>query len=507
MDALEPCPKPGKKRTVLSHVFPNSDTAVSWRAKFTDEVDRSSVSAPQDNDSGQLGASDEKGKPKIEDGLIEQVNGSYSEEEPRAVPRSLGWMGAFFNMIAFSVALGILSIPLAVATIGIVPFILECLFFAFLAWYQGYQYWRVAMMYPGVHNLQQAGELIYGPVGGAIFAATQAVFGVFVQGSHALLGGYAFWYLGWDSCMIGLAAVFTVISFLFTLPRSYRLFSVFAFISFTSIITVVIIAMISSGVTGPMNMDPGDPPKQIKAFGATDQVPHSFLDGMLYTTNVFVSFGATTSYLPIIAEMRHPRSFLLSLNLLIGVSLVLYIIVGCIMNYNLGQYTKSPSLGSLSPVMIKVSYGLGLPTILIAGCCSGQVTGKMFLVNFFHGPRRHLLDNKWIFWSVWIGINFVAWAAAFILAEVIPFFNSFLGIMASVFWSAFLMFASLFYLWRHQHDYSDNWKNMVGTALAFALTGVAGFILVAGTWAVGVSIRDLYNAGEVGQPFSCAMPA
>ena len=49
-------------------------------------------------------------------------------------------------MIAFSFALGVLSIPMAVAIIGIVPFILQCLFFGFLSWYTGYQYWRVAMM-------------------------------------------------------------------------------------------------------------------------------------------------------------------------------------------------------------------------------------------------------------------------------------------------------------------------------------------------------------------------
>lgn len=505
MDMLEPCPMPGQKRTILTYLFASSDKAISRRAKFTEEVDRSSVTAP-DNASINNGSADEKGKPRIEDGVIEQMNGIYGEEEPRPLHRTLGRFGAFFNMIAFSIALGILSIPMAVATIGIVPFILLCMLFSFTAWYNGYNYWRLAMMYPGVHNLQQAGELLYGPIGGVIFAFLQGIFSIFVQGSHIILGGYAFWYLGWKDCMVGLAAVFAVISFVFSLPRSYKLFSVFSAISFTSIITVVIIAMISSGVTGPVNKDPDDPPRKLLAFGATSKVPHSFLDGVLYTSNIFVSFGSTTAYLPIMAEMHHPRDFMFSLNLLVAISFVLYVIVGCIMNYNLGQYTKSPSLGSLSPIMVKVSYGLGLPTILVAGCCSGQVTGKMLLVNVFRGSWRYLLDRNWTFWGIWILINITSWALAFVLAELIPFFNTFLGLMASVFWTIFLGFAPLFYFWRHQHDYLQNWRNRLGTLIALGVIGIAGFIMVAGTWAVAVAIRDLYDQGVVGSPFSCGMP-
>lgn len=501
MDALEPCPAPGQKRTALSYLFPNNDQVLSRRAKFTDDIDTATASTPPP-----AVATDDHEKPKIEEGLIEQINGPYTGEEPKALPRTLGRFGAFFNMIAFSFALGVLSIPMAVATIGIVPFILQCLFFGFLSWYTGYQYWRVAMMYPGIHNLQQVGELMYGPSCAVAFAVIQAVFGIFVQGSHALLGGYAFYYLGWHGCMVGMAAVFAVISWIVTLPRSYKLFSMFAATSFTSIITVIIIAMIASGVTGPVNKDPSDPPREILAFGATKQIPHSFLDGMLYTSNVFVSFGATTSYLPIIAEMHHPRQFLTSLNMLVIISIVLYIIVGCIMNYNLGQYTISPSLGSLSPIMVKVSYGLSLPTILVAGCCSAQVTGKMFLLNFFSKSRRRFLENKWILWSVWITINFLSWVAAYVLAELIPFFNSFLGIMSSVFWSTFLFLACWFYIWRHQHDYHRTWRNRLGLVVALLIIGVAGFFLIAGTWAVAVSIRDLYNAGKVGGPFECSMP-
>ena len=78
--------------------------------------------------------------------------------------------------------------------------------------------------------------------------------------------------------------------------------------------------------------------------------------------------------------------------------------------------------------------------------------------------------------------------------------------MASVFWTIFLGFAPLFYFWRHQHDYLHNWRNRLGTLIALGVIGIAGFIMVAGTWAVAVAIRDLYDQGVVGNPFSCGMP-
>lgn len=511
MDTLAPSPAPGQKRTLLSRFFPNSDTNYIRRYKFFEDPELSdapstAVSPAPDGSSDQAA---EKHAPKaqLDDGIVEQVNGPYRGEVPKPVQRTLGFLGAFFNMIAYSIALGILSIPMVVATIGMVPFVLLCCLFSFVTWYIGYNYWHIAMMYPGVQNLQQVGELIFGPVGGVVFAVIQGIFSIFLQGNHVLLGGYAFYYLGWEACMIIMVFVFTIISFVFTLPRSYRLFSAFAAISFTSIFTVVIIAMIASGVAGPQNRDPGEPPKHIYAFGASPRIPHDFLDGVLGVTNVFVSFGAIPAYLPVIAEMKRPKDFHRSLILLVAVSFIMYVIVGCIMNYNLGQYTTSPSLGSLSNVMIKISYGLALPTILVAGCASGQVTGKMLMINVFAGSRRRYLHNKLVTWTAWILINVASWAIGFVLAEVIPFFSTFLGLEASLFWSIFFMFAPMFYLWRHQFDYWDHWRNRLGFLVALIMIGIAGFLCVAGTWSAAISIRDLYKTGNVGSPFSCEMPS
>ncbi|PKI83237.1 hypothetical protein MVES1_003227 [Malassezia vespertilionis] len=514
MDQLAPRAEPGSKPTFLSRIFPHSDLAIARRAKYLDEADQRGIcghAAPAGkNDLDKDGsmhsdpAASRFVKMEEDTQIIEQINGVYLAEDIVALPRTLGSIGAFWNMIAYSIALGIFSIPMTVATIGVVPFMLINVFFACLTYYIGYNYWRIAMMYPGVHSLQQVGDLIFGRWGAYSFTTIQTIFGIFLQGNHALLGGIAFNNLGWHSCMVILVFVFSVISFIFTLPRSYKVFAWQAAISFTSIFTVVIIAMIASGVTEPQNMGPGDPPKRILAFGSTDQVPHKFLDGVMAVTNIFVSYGATPAYLPVMAEMSDPRLFIRSLSILVVTSFVLYSIVGCVINYNLGQYTKSPSLGSLSSIMIKITYGLGLPTILVAGCASGQVVGKVLFRNVFNGARKRYLKNPVINWGVWVGINVVTWVIAFVLAEVIPFFSSFLGLESSLFWAFFLCLAPIFYLWRHQHDYWDTWRNRLGFIVALGIIGVSGFLCIAGVWASVVSIRDQYNSGAVGSPFSCA---
>ncbi|WFD36918.1 hypothetical protein MCUN1_003810 [Malassezia cuniculi] len=504
METLEPQPQPEQGRTLLSRFFASSERGVIRRAKYVGDDDPRS-GALQEKDSSSNDTRPEKVQTTSD--IYTEYNGpqvSVHENHDVRLERSVGFLGAFFNMIAFSIALGILSIPVVVATIGIVPFILLCLFFCFASYYVGIQYHSLAMMYPGVQNLEHAGDIMFGPIGAQFLSMAQLLFSIFLQGNHALLGGYAFWYLGWRDCMVGMVAVFSVASCVFTLPRSYRIFAFFAAISFASIVTVVIIVMVAAGISGPQNMSPGDPPKEVLAFGATDQVPHSFLDGVNGVCAIFVSFGAYPGYLPVIAEMREPRLFKRSLAMLSLISLVLYVVVGCVVNNYLGQYAESPSLGSLTPIMNKVAYGLGLPTIMIAGCASGQVSAKALYIILFRGKRKRWLTNKAVDWGSWVAINIFTWTLGFVLAEVIPFFNSFLSLEAALFWSLFLGVSGVMYLWRHQHDYMSSMKNIIGTVIAGVIIGTAGFLMIAGVWAAAVSIRDQYRNGAVGTPFSCS---
>lgn len=295
------------------------------------------------------------------------------------------------------------------------PFILVNIVCAAFTFYTGLIYFQLKLRYPGLQSIEDAADLAFGRPGQIFMGACQLLFGIFLQGNHVLLGAIAFSRLGAsDVCAVGLAAIFAVISFLFTLPRSYKLFSYFAFASFTSIIVTSIFAMIAASVTGPINKPAGSPPISIKAFGPAAGGGLSFLDGMLGVTNILLSYGSHPAYIPVVSarlsvfrtstnsrvvpqmsEMRNLHDFPKAMAILVGVDLVLYTVVGGVILHALGQYTTSPSLSSLSPTLSKIAYGLALVVILVAGCASGQVsrtfsieiTKKLTLfVSIGHGP-------------------------------------------------------------------------------------------------------------------------
>ncbi|KAJ1031296.1 hypothetical protein NDA18_002513 [Ustilago nuda] len=481
-----------------SFLFPSGEQAKSWQDSYLFEL--------LGERGAQMYETTEKGQ-NVQLSDIEQVTKAQEEQQRAhdhaAIPKTLGWKGAFFNQVAYAIALGILSIPLVAVSLGVVPFILLTFLFAYICWYTGYQYWRLKMRFPGVQNLQDAGFLMFGPWGARFLGAAQLIFSIFLQGNHVLLGGQAFYILGWHSCAIALAFVFAIISFLFTLPRSYKLFSISAFVSFTSIVVVVIFAMIASGITGPQNAPANAPPIKVVAFGPAPGVKVDFLTGFLYVLNLFVSFGAIPSYLPIISEMRKPTDFKKSLSLLVGVQLVLYLLVGGVIYNNLGQYTTSPSLNSLSYTTSRIAYGLALPTILIAGCESGQVANKHLYIIFFRSRPQHIHNSTTLGWIVWTLINAVTWVLAFILAELIPFFSSFLGLEAALFWSLFTGLSAVMWLYLNQGRWAESWRKVSGMVTALTIIAISAVICVVGVWASAISIRDSYHSGSVGSPFSC----
>ncbi|PWY98876.1 hypothetical protein BCV70DRAFT_29856 [Testicularia cyperi] len=492
-----------ERRVGSSFLFPSGDRAKEWQDSYVFELlGQPSAEMYEANLKGvqnvQVKDMDEMAKQEL------QHKHMAASADHAAIPKTLGWKGSFFNMVAYAIALGILSIPLVAVTLGVVPFILLTFLFAYICYYTGDQYYHLKMRFPGVQNLQDVGYLMFGPIGAHFLGAAQLIFSIFLQGNHVLLGAQAFFVLGWHSCAIILAFVFAVISFLFTLPRSYKLFSISAFVSFASIVTVVIFAMIASGITGPTNAPEGAAPITVKAFGPAPGIKADFLTGFLYVLNLFVSFGAIPSYLPIISEMRKPTDFRKSLSVLVAVQLVLYLIVGGVVYHNLGQYTLSPSLNSLSFTTSRIAYGLALPTILIAGCESGQVANKHLYLIVFRSRPKHIHNSTTLGWIVWTAINAFTWIIGFILAELIPFFSSFLGLEAALFWSLFTGLSAVMWLYLNQGRWTATWRKTGELVLAMAIIAISAVLCVAGVWASAISIRDSYDAGAVGSPFSCS---
>ena len=83
----------------------------------------------------------------------------------------------------------------------------------------------------------------------------------------------------------------------------------------------MLIVLIASGITGPAD---GTVVQPISAAAQP-----GFLDACLAITNLFVSFGSSPSYLPLMAEMHDPKhGFPRALRTLVIFQLVLYCVSG-----------------------------------------------------------------------------------------------------------------------------------------------------------------------------------
>ena len=65
------------------------------------------------------------------------------------------------------------------------------------------------------------------------------------------------------------------------------------------------------------------------------------------------------------AELKDPKDYPKSLCLLQGIDLVLYMVASVVIYCYAGQDVTSPALGSASPIVRKVAYGIALPTVSV----------------------------------------------------------------------------------------------------------------------------------------------
>jgi hypothetical protein len=113
-----------------------------------------------------------------------------------------------------------------------------------------------------------------------------------------------------------------------------------------------------------------------------------------------------------------------------------YTVISVVIYYYAGPLVASPALGSASPLVTKVAFGIALPTIIVAGVVNGSVACKFIFVRIWKGTQVAQQNNFKANGSWW-AICAVAWFISYILAEAIPNFNLFLGLIGALFGSLF----------------------------------------------------------------------
>ena len=290
--------------------------------------------------------------------------------------KTMAWWQAGMIMIAETVSLGILSLPSALATVGFVPGMILIFGLGVLATYTGYLIGSFKLHYPvsispncpalttdacqGVHNMADAGEILFKPlgmprVGREVLGAAQIIFYIFVMGSHVLTFSIMMnTVTGHGTCSIVFGFVGLILCLICTLPRRLRAVSYMAIVSFISILASVIVTMAGVGIEKP-------------GRGQVDVTMQTTLaEGFLAVTNIIFAYAGHVAFFSFISELKNPKEYPKALFLLQGVDTTIYLIVAGVVYGYAGADVASPALGSVSPLLQKVAYGVAIPTIMYA---------------------------------------------------------------------------------------------------------------------------------------------
>jgi hypothetical protein len=94
-----------------------------------------------------------------------------------------------------------------------------------------------------------------------------------------------------------------------------------------------------------------------------------------------------------------------------GIGISFYITMSVVIYYFAGPHVASPALGSASPLITKIAFGIALPTILIAGVVNGSVACKYVYLRVWAGTDVvHQNGVKSV--GSWVAICASAWVAA-----------------------------------------------------------------------------------------------
>lgn len=203
--------------------------------EYKDDVDGSKRSQESNNHNGVRGDTEKQdGMPAYDDATRERMS-KYNKGDPfgdesnaEVKYRTMAWWQAGITMIAETISLGILSLPSVLATIGLAGGLVLIIGLGLVATYTGYTLGQFKLRYPHVHNMADAGEVLFTPLGlgwlgREVFGTAQIIFLIFLMGSHVLTFEIAFNVMtGHATCTIVWGVVGLIILFLFTLPRTLK---------------------------------------------------------------------------------------------------------------------------------------------------------------------------------------------------------------------------------------------------------------------------------------------
>ncbi|KAL8815565.1 MAG: hypothetical protein Q9191_008451, partial [Dirinaria sp. TL-2023a] len=409
-------------------------------------------------------------------------------------------------LIVEAIALGSLSMPSAFASLGMVAGVLVTVGLGLIAIYTSYVVGQVKLKYPHVEHYADAVAVMWGRFGYELASVMFVLFLVLLTGSHVLTGTIA-WIRIVDKptiCALVWGIVSMIMLYCLALPPTFHEFAILGYIDFASICVAIFMTMVATGVSAS------------NAPGGLSGVPWSawpppditFPKAFLSLTNIVFAYAFAVCQYSFMAEMHTPKDYVKSIWALGLAEIFIYTLTGAIIYSFVGSDVESPAILSAGHVMSRVAFGIALPVIFISGSINTTVVAKYLMSRVFpHSEVRYVHTRKgWAIWLVLIaGLMIIAW----VIAEAIPFFNSLLGIISSLFSAGFTFtFPALFWFSIvKEGKWNANAKNIALSVLNALVFCIGICVLVCGTYASVEDIVDSYKTGSVSGSFTCSSSA
>ncbi|WVF66414.1 hypothetical protein IAT40_001154 [Kwoniella sp. CBS 6097] len=416
--------------------------------------------------------------------------------------RTVSWYSSFALMFKVLFSVGILSIPGVFAYVGALPGTLLVIGWGLFNTYGGFILGAFRLRHPGMHGLQDMANVVGGAWYRELVGVLYVVGYTLVTGSGYIGTATAFNALSdHGACTVWFAFVAFIISTAVAAFPKFGQISVVAWIGVSLLYVAVMIFTIAVGVQSRPVLAPEgvtDYGYKVVATGTT------FITGMTASLIIFVSSSGTSAFIPIIAEMKNPREYkkpIVCAMLLLNVT---YLVVSLVVYRYCGIYIAGVALGSAGTLIKKLTYGIGLPGLLVSAILCQHLAAKYFFVRLLRGTE-HLQSKTKTHWITWLGSVVLIGIISFIVAEAIPFFSTLIGLVGALAYAPLAIIVPMtlwLYDFGHYRKGSLIQKGLWCFHIAFI--GIGAFMTVGGAYAMVQSIIDSYALGAVDRPFSCA---
>ncbi|KAL4880751.1 transmembrane amino acid transporter protein-domain-containing protein [Aspergillus karnatakaensis] len=431
----------------------------------------------------------------------DDVFGEISENGPNY--RDVGWLGTVALMMKTQIGLGVLSIPSAFDTLGLIPGLICMLTIAVITTWSDYMIGVFKLNHREVYSIADAGGLMFGRAGRAFLGGTFVIYWIFVAGSGMLSISIGLNAVSTHAaCTAIFVAVAAIIGFMFGSIRTLGRLSFLAWIGLICILTAIFIVTIAVGLQDRPASAPQSGPwsSDYKLFGSP-----SFTEAMTAVSSLIFAYCGTPAFFAIVSEMRDPRYYTKSLLVCQSGVTAIYITIGTVVYYFCGSYVASPALGSAGVLVKKIAYGFALPGLIVTTMLVIHLPAKIIFIRLLQNSH-HLTSNTPTHWLTWLSCTAGITITAYIIASAIPVFNGLVSLVGALL-GTLMSFQPMGCMWLY-----DNWsKGKVSkskTWLAMVIwcvfvIGIGTFCMVAGTYGSVVGVIDSYRVDGGSGAWGC----